>query len=988
MDGLGRYVAWSCVVVACGVALPLRAQTADERFEVAAAHYSRGWYDRAVETFGQFAEAFPNDPRVVDARFFQGEAALATDELEIAKSAFAGVVQTRPAEDRLAHAEFRLAEIAFRQQRFDDAAQAYAAFVEAHPRHAFVPNAAMQAGHAHWKRGAFDAAEAAYQEGLRRSTDQNVSQEFRLALARTYAALDRHADAIRFYETVVAPLPADAASAALRAELGECRFAVDDFAAAADEFAVAFERTTDPAAKASFAERRVEALYRAENLEELCDLAASEAGEAAIADSAEALERYADALDRLSRNEEATEVRERLLEGRFADSFRATALRHLALAAFEQGDSEQALTLCSRHAGLVPLADEDAALRSRIARRHLEAGDAVAAEKLLRGCLALEGLSSDARAYLSYDLGVACAKQNEPQRALEAFRQAPTEMPKDLAQAIALAAADAATYAGDWPVAEEYLRRYESLDEEETPEAVRRRLFVAVANQGSDDAEAASLLRSLNGKEEADAFFWTSLDRFLNRVQTGDPALFAEFQSLRQTAAAPDAVRARVQIDAGFTALSSGDIPLAKQSLRAALELSPDGPVARDAAWGLLEAGVQEADLSAVDAQIGRLRDLKADEPRLWQASLLRSRTAYATGDLQESVAELKRLTATLDKADEEATAEERNALLPLALFDLGERLTESGDDTGATAAFRRIQTEFDASPAGADAAYRLAEGAYRAERTEECEKLLADLLAADPRPELAQHVWYLRGQNAAREQAWDRVASSMEALLGAAPESPLSFEAEYWLAESKFRQKDFAAAGARFDALAAKLGKDEPAWKGMIPLRRAQILAAASNFAEALALLAAFDEDFPEFRQRHEVDYLRGRCLARLGRFEEARTAFDATIRSPWGSAGEIAAMAQWMIGETYFHQERFEEAVAAYDLVEAKYDFPKWQATALLQAGKCYERLNKPDEAARNYAYLIKNYGQTPPAEEAAKRLRTTSNRPRQALRHAELK
>lgn len=988
MDGLARYAAWSCVVVACGVALPLRAQTVDERFDVAAAHYSRGWYDRAVESFGQFADAFPNDPRVVDARFFQGEAALATDALEVARSAFEAVAEARPAEDRLAHAEFRLAEIAFRQERFDEAAKSYAAFVDAHPQHAFVPNAAMQAGHAHWKRGAFDDAEAAYREGLRRSTDQNVSQEFRLALARTYAALNRHADAIRFYETVLAPLPADAASAALRLELGECRFAVEDFAAAAEEFAVAFEGTTDPIAKASVAERQVEALHRGEDWEKLCEFAASAAGEAAIAESVTALERYADGLDRLERADNATSVRQRLLEGAFADSFRASALRQLALAAFEKGEAEHALTLCDRHADLLSLADQDAALRSRIARQHLEAGEAAAAEKLLQECLALEGISSDARAYLIYDLGVACAKQDQPQRALEAFRQAPNEAPKDLAKAIALAAADAATYAGDWPVAEEYLRRYEALDEEQAPEAVRRRLFVAVANQGRDDAEAAGLLRSLNGGEKADAFFWTSLDRFLNRVQTSDSALFAEFEPLRQAAAAPDAVRARAQLEAGFSALSAGDIPAAKQSLQKAIELSPEGPIARDAAWGLLEAAVQEADLSTVDVQIARLQDLKADQSRLRQASLLRSRAAYAKGDLEESLAELKRLTAALDDADDQETAEQRKSLLPLALFDRGERLTESGDDEGATAAFERIRDEFPSSPVEADAAYRLAEAAYRAERIEECEKLLAELLAAEPRPELVQHGWYLRGQNAAREEAWDRVASSMESLLAAAPESSLSFEAEYWLAEAKFRQKDFAAAGARFDALAAKLGKNEPAWKGMIPLRRAQILAAASNFAEALTLLAAFDEDFPDFRQRHEVDYLRGRCLARLGRFDEARTAFDATIRSPWGSAGEIAAMAQWMIGETYFHQERFEEAVAAYDLVEAKYDFPKWQATALLQAGKCYERMNRSDEAARNYAYLIKNYGQTPPAEEAAKRLRSTSNRPRQALRHAELK
>ncbi|HEV7279853.1 MAG TPA: tetratricopeptide repeat protein [Pirellulaceae bacterium] len=989
MDGLGRYAAWSCVVVACGVALPLCAQTADERFDVASSHYSRGWYDRAAESFGQFADAFPDDPRVADARFFQGEAALATDSLEIARSAFKAVVQARPTEDRLGHAEFRLAEIAFRQERYQEAAEAYAAFVEARPQHALVSNAAMQAGHAHWKRGAFDEAEAAYRDGLTRATDQNVIQEFRLALARTYAALNRHADAVRFYETVLSALPADAASAALRLELAECRFAVRDFATAADEFEAAFEASDDPAAKATIAERRIEALYRSEKWESLCGFAASESGWAALAKSPAALQRQADALGRLNKFAEASDVRNRLLEGEFPASFRANALRRLALAAFEADEPKKALTLCESHAELLPRADGDAVVRSRLARAHLANDEYPKAEALLRECLALEGLPEETRAYLFYDLGVACAKQDQPQRALEAFRQAPRDAPKELAQVIALAAADAATYAGDWKLAEEYLRRYESLlDASEAPEAVRRRLFVAVANQGSDDAEAARLLRSLKRNDEADAFFWTALDRFLLRVQATAPTLFAEFDGLRHGAAAPDTVRARAQIEAGFAALASGDVAGAKETLEAALQLTPEGAIARDAAWGLLEAAVQETDLAAVDAQIQRLRDLKADDSRLRQASLLRSRALSAKGDLAGSVAELKRLVAALDALDEPSKADERKTLLPLALFDLAGRLTEAGNDVDATAAYERIVGEFSVSPVGADALYRLAESAYRAERTEECEKLLTDLLAGKPRAELAVHAWYLRGQNAAQDEAWDRVVTSMEALLAEAPDSPLRFEAEYWIAEAKFRQKDFASAGARFDELAAKLGENEPAWKGMIPLRRAQILAAGSRFAEALALLALFDESFPDFRQRHEVDYLCGRSLARLGRFEEARAEFDAAIRAPSGSAGEIAAMAQWMIGETYFHQERFEEAIAAYDLVEAKYDFPKWQATALLQAGKCYERLNKTDEAARNYAYLIKNYGQTPLAEEAGKRLRTTSNRPRQALRHAELK
>jgi len=57
---------------------------------------------------------------------------------------------------------------------------------------------------------------------------------------------------------------------------------------------------------------------------------------------------------------------------------------------------------------------------------------------------------------------------------------------------------------------------------------------------------------------------------------------------------------------------------------------------------------------------------------------------------------------------------------------------------------------------------------------------------------------------------------------------------------------------------------------------------------------------------------------------------------------------MAQWMIGESYLHQKKYHDAIRAYLRGEGLYDFPKWQAVSLLQAGKCYEALGQWREAA----------------------------------------
>ena len=81
---------------------------------------------------------------------------------------------------------------------------------------------------------------------------------------------------------------------------------------------------------------------------------------------------------------------------------------------------------------------------------------------------------------------------------------------------------------------------------------------------------------------------------------------------------------------------------------------------------------------------------------------------------------------------------------------------------------------------------------------------------------------------------------------------------------------------------------------------------------------------------------------------------------------------MAQWMIGETYFHQANYQDAIRAYYRVEALYDLPKWQAAALLQAAKCHELNDQWKEARQLYVQLRNDYPESQFAAEATRRLR----------------
>ena len=110
---------------------------------------------------------------------------------------------------------------------------------------------------------------------------------------------------------------------------------------------------------------------------------------------------------------------------------------------------------------------------------------------------------------------------------------------------------------------------------------------------------------------------------------------------------------------------------------------------------------------------------------------------------------------------------------------------------------------------------------------------------------------------------------------------------------------------------------------------------------------------------------------------FAAAREHYARVIRSEHAGKSETAAMAQWMVGESYFHQENYRAALAEYLRVEILYAYPRWQAAALLQAGKCQERLGQWKEAAQTYARLVKVYPKSDVVADAASRLEFVQGR-----------
>ncbi len=306
------------------------------------------------------------------------------------------------------------------------------------------------------------------------------------------------------------------------------------------------------------------------------------------------------------------------------------------------------------------------------------------------------------------------------------------------------------------------------------------------------------------------------------------------------------------------------------------------------------------------------------------------------------------------------------------ALYQVAWTALDLQNEPEAIRAFQKIFDDHSDGQYWADAGFRVAQNHVKAHRVPEATSILNRLIDSSAASSIEDHVLFLQGQIAASQREWDRLSETMMQLVERYPQSDLVIQAKYWVAESHFRRDDLKQAVSMFESVAKQSHLLDEHSRSMIQLRQIQILGLQEEWDECFELATQFKDDMPHFKLIHEVDYLIGRVYASRADFEKARNAYEQVVLSSDGGRTETAAMAQWMIGETYFHQENHRRAISAYHRVETLFAYPNWQAAALLQTGKCQELQTQWNDAVNTYLLLIKKYPQTQHAVEASDRLR----------------
>ncbi len=448
-------------------------------------------------------------------------------------------------------------------------------------------------------------------------------------------------------------------------------------------------------------------------------------------------------------------------------------------------------------------------------------------------------------------------------------------------------------------------------------------------------------------------------------------------------------------------AFQTGDQATAKMLFG---ELSSEGNTAEWSSRGLAGLAwsqLKAEDLAASASTFEKLLNQHPDDPLAATAALLRGQALEKLGQFEPALAMYRRVMEDYPQSRELRPAMVRSALLhdklrqaedartlyrqlselqpPVAelsmvLYQWGCLEADGGQLESACQLWKRAGDDQQATNrVWADARYRLAADALERGKLDECQKLLEALESQKTRisHDLQPFVLCLQGRLAGTQEQWNRVDEPLEKLLAEFPDHPLTSSAMGWIAEATYRRGEYQKAEEQFAKLQLRASGSDDTWTPRASLRRAQSLAQLGQWSKSLEIARSMEKDYPNFASQYEVDYLIGRCLANAADFAGAREAYARVVHSERGGKTETAAMAQWMIGESHFHQEDYAAALRAYLRVEILYAFPKWQAAALVQAGKCYEQLGEWQQASGAYSKLLTTYPNSEVAEEAAKRL-----------------
>lgn len=379
-------------------------------------------------------------------------------------------------------------------------------------------------------------------------------------------------------------------------------------------------------------------------------------------------------------------------------------------------------------------------------------------------------------------------------------------------------------------------------------------------------------------------------------------------------------------------------------------------PVAGDArfyrAVSLKEAGQDGKAIEAFQQYLSR----HGNSANATKARLLMAASLVKLDKHGEAIDLLTKLAA-----DEKAVTDE-------VLYNLGWSLAATNKPVEAERAYRRLIEKYPDSKLDAAARVELAETLLKQDKAKEAapllEKVVADGSADAKTISVAAYRLGIVYEKLGEAQ---KASGAFEKYLGGEEKGELKAWAHYQAGVNFVRQNKLEEALKHFSSALASDPPAELAVTAMLKLGETQ--AQAGDFERSEKTYRAFLDQHGKDKLAYQAMFGVGWALENRKDYDGARQWYEKVIAA---TNAPTAARAQFQVGETYFAQQRHDEAVKALLAVADVYAYPEWAARATFEAGRVFEQMKQPEQARRHYELVLQKYKDSPEAALADRRLK----------------
>jgi TolA-binding protein len=916
-------------------------EAARQQYAAAVALQNRELYDTAAQEWAAFLQKFPNDPRADRAQHYLGVCQYQDKKYPEAIASFEKVIRQYPKFELLETTHYSLALAHYSQaqagqpEAYDRAAAAFAALVTKFPKGQFAAEALYYQGESKFAGNQPAEAAALYARLVKEFPKSKLVPDALYALGVAQQTQEKPADAAATFATFLQQFPQHRLGAEVMMRRGESLVALGQTAEGEKLLAAA-------AASAGF--------EHADNA-----LLAQAAAQAAN-------KRYAQAAATYS------SLTSKFPQSKLLPSAELGAGRSFYLA----GEYDQARQWLAKTAARGGAAATEAA--HWIARSHLKQGQPADALRVVEQ--ALPAAQGEFAAQLALDKADALYDiADRRDEAVAAYADVARRFPQDALAGEALyQAAFTALGQGDYQTALDHARSFQRDHGE-------HRLAADVAYVAAEAqlllkqfAPAQQAYRALLEKypQHADAPQWRlrhGLSLYLE--QKYDETIKALGQAL-PTLKTPDAIaEAHYLIGASHSELGRHQPAVA--SLKASLAAKADWRQADETLLILAQSHKQLGDLPAAMAAARQLVDRFPNSKWLDRAHYRLGEYAYASNDYKTAAAEYQRVVL---KWPNSSVAP--HALLGLGWSQLSQQQYADAEKTLTTflegygksdlaargryaralarqqlkrfePAIEDLQAFLSSQPADAeraDALYVLGLCQAGAKRPAEAAKTYQQLIADFPQYAGADKAYYELAWTQKELGQHDKAAETFARLAKQYPNSPLTGESLYHVGEQRYGDEEFKAASVAYYDAMQKAGKSDLGEKAAHKLGWAYFRQDA--FDKAQQSFAYQRATFPQGSLAADAAFMEAESLLKQNKFAEALAAYEQ-VKNP--SSEEFAALALLHAGQAAAQLKQWQKSLELLEQAVQQYPEAPSLPEMLYEQAFAQQHLGRTDEAMKLY-------------------------------------